>query len=84
MKRLLILCLSPDCDSVLWSTEWDDGSPEFTKIEGIGALDDNMFCKKCQGKASPPQLSVINNSEDFEKMMARRKTANKKKNGGRR
>lgn len=90
MKRMLVLCMTPSCDHVLWSMEWDKENPEFELIETTGGYDDHELCEKCRMslekkvvKFEPIRFGAkqVDNTESFDDMMAKRKIENRKKSG---
>ena len=88
MKRMLVLCMTPECSTVLWSMEWDKENPEFELIETTGAYDGHELCEKCRN-APKPVLTLLTKpvrfgeekAEDFQAMMAKRKLENRKASG---
>ena len=89
MKRMLVLCMTPICTSVLWSMEWDLENPEFTLIETTGACDGYELCEKCRKEleAKPKFVNTKpvrfgeEKTEDFQTMMNKRKLEARKASG---
>ena len=88
MKRMLVLCMTPSCTTVLWSMEWDKENPGFELIETTGAIDGHEMCAKCRNQPktpvilpTPPVRFGEEKTENFEEMMAKRKLENRKKSG---
>ena len=90
MKRMLVMCMTPECSAVLWSMEWDKENPEFELIETTGACDGHELCEKCRNslekkvvKFEPIRFGAkqVDNTESFDDMMAKRKIENRKKSG---
>lgn len=87
MKRMLVLCINTTCTAILWSMEWDLENPEFTLIETTGAIDHHEACEKCRNQPKPKPIPIKpvrfgeENTDDFQKMMAKRKLEDRKKSG---
>ena len=89
MKRMLVYCITPGCNHVHWSMEWNMENPEFTLIETTGAIDGHELCEKCRKELEnkpvfnnpKPIRFGEENTENFDDMMAKRKLEARKKSG---